>query len=209
MESLLPLFPLDVVLFPDMLLPLHIFEERYKEMIIECLQQKSGFGVVYSHDETIEDIGCVAEISKVIRRYPDGRMDILVVGKQRFQVLFFDSEKAYLRGTVETVLDLEAGREPSEEKAVKLVSLYQQAYRLLNRSEPEELNLGGSNIGLVFKIASVLFLGNEIKQEILTTRSEDDRVELLTEHLEEIIPKLRQAEQAVRRAGSNGNLRRE
>ena len=95
MPDYLPLFPLDVVLFPEMLLPLHIFEERYKEMIAECLQGDSPFGVLYSHQDTVETIGCTAEIKQVLKRYPDGRLDLVAVGRKRFQVTFFDSEKTY------------------------------------------------------------------------------------------------------------------
>jgi Lon protease-like protein len=207
MERYLPLFPLDIVLFPDMVLPLHIFEERYKEMIGECLQERSHFGIIYAHDETLEEIGCSAEISKVTKRYPDGRMDILVLGRQRFQVLFLDSEKAYLRGSVEALNDLEAGNEPSQEKALRVLDLYQQAYRLMNRSDPEELDLGSSYAGLAFKVASVLYLSNDVKQEILITRSEEGRLDILSEHLDKIIPQVREAQQAARRAGSNGKLR--
>ena len=85
MHDYLPLFPLDVVLFPEMLLPLHIFEERYKEMIAECLQNRSPFGVLYAHDDRVETIGCTAEISQEIKRYPDGRIDLVAVGQKRFQ----------------------------------------------------------------------------------------------------------------------------
>jgi len=206
MDSYLPLFPLDVVLFPEMLLPLHIFEERYKEMIGTCLQDRSEFGVVYAHDESVEEVGCTAEISKVIKRYPDGRMDILVMGKRRFQVLFFDSEKTYLRGSVELLADLDSESEPSKEKVARALNLYEQVYRLLNRAEPEELGLSRSDADLSFRIASVLYLSNEIKQKILVTRAEAERLDVLSDHLEEIIPQLTEAQKAAKRAGSNGNL---
>jgi Lon protease-like protein len=206
MDSYLPLFPLDVVLFPEMLLPLHIFEERYKEMIGTCLQGRSEFGVVYAHDESVEEVGCTAEISKVIKRYPDGRMDILVMGKRRFQVLFFDSEKTYLRGSVELLADLDSESEPSKEKVARALNLYEQVYRLLNRAEPEELGLSRSDADLSFRIASVLYLSNELKQKILVTRAEDERLDVLSDHLEEIIPQLTEAQKAAKRAGSNGNL---
>jgi Lon protease-like protein len=206
MDSYLPLFPLDFVLFPEMLLPLHIFEERYKEMISGCLQDQSDFGVLYAHDESIEEVGCTAEISKVIKRYPDGRMDIFVLGKRRFQVLFFDSEKAYLRGSVELLADVDSESEPSKEKVARAVDLYEQVYRLLNRTEPEELSLSRSDADLSFRIASVLYLNNDLKQKILVTRAEDERLDILSDHLEEIIPQLTEAQKAAKRAGSNGNL---
>ena len=82
MPEYLPLFPLDVVLFPEMVLPLHIFEERYKEMIAECLQDNSPFGVLYAHDDRVATIGCTAEVSQVIKQYPDGRLDLVAVGSE-------------------------------------------------------------------------------------------------------------------------------
>ena len=133
MPDYLPLFPLDVVLFPEMLLPLHIFEERYKEMIAECLQGDSPFGVLYSHEDTVETIGCTAEIRQVLKRYPDGRLDLVAVGRKRFQVTFFDSERAYLRGSVELLPDSVGDRGPSEELARQTLDLYAQASRLMGR----------------------------------------------------------------------------
>ena len=82
----LPLFPLDVVLFPGTVLQLHIFEPRYQEMISECLAEQKTFGVVRSKEEGIAEIGCTAKIVKVAKKYPDGRMDILAEGKRRFEV---------------------------------------------------------------------------------------------------------------------------
>ena len=78
--SLLPLFPLDLVLFPGAALPLHIFEPRYQEMISECLDRKKSFGVVRAKEEGVAEIGCTAEIITVAKKYPDGRMDIVTEG---------------------------------------------------------------------------------------------------------------------------------
>ena len=78
--SLLPLFPLDVVLFSGTPLPLHIFEPRYREMISECLDRKKSFGVVRAKEEGVVEIGCTAEIITVTKKYPDGRLDIVTGG---------------------------------------------------------------------------------------------------------------------------------
>src|SRR5581483_5119210 len=82
--DLVPLFPLEVVLFPGMALPLHIFEPRYKEMIGELLQAGQPFGVVRAVDNGIAEIGCVAEIVEVTKTYEDGRLDIMTQGQSRF-----------------------------------------------------------------------------------------------------------------------------
>ncbi|PYV45399.1 MAG: ATP-dependent protease La domain-containing protein [Acidobacteria bacterium] len=206
MEKYLSLFPLDIVLFPEMILPLHIFEERYREMIGECILEKAPFGILYAHNESIEEIGCVAEISKVLKKYNDGRMDILTLGVQRFQVVYLDNERSYLRGVIEPYVDSEAAPLPSEEEARQVLQLYQEAFGLLNKGESEAINLASPYQGFSFKVASVLNLNNALKQQILVERSEKTRVETLLHHLEELVPRLKHAEQSARRARSNGNL---
>ena len=206
MPEYLPLFPLDVVLFPEMLLPLHIFEERYKEMIAQCLQGNSPFGVLYSHDARVATIGCTAEISRVIKRYPDGRLDLVAVGRDRFQVSFFDSEKAYLRASVELLPDPIAEREPSQELARQALALYAQASKLMGENDAGEFSPQSSLQGLAFKLASTLHLQNEIRQRILESRSEDQRLQELAEHLAALIPRLTERQQSAKLAGSNGHL---
>src|ERR1051325_2050545 len=99
-SKLLALFPLEVVLFPDAPLPLHIFEPRYKEMIGDLLESREPFGVVRSTDKGIEQIGCTAEIVAVAKQYEDGRMDIVTEGRQRFEIMQVDMGKTYLRAEV-------------------------------------------------------------------------------------------------------------
>lgn len=206
MPDYLPLFPLDVVLFPEMVLPLHIFEERYKEMIAECLQGDSPFGVLYSHKDTVETIGCTAEIRQVLKRYPDGRLDLVAVGQKRFQVSFFDSERAYLRASVELLPDSVGDRGPSEELARRTLDLYAQASRLMGEDDREEFSPESSLRGLAFKLASSLHLQNAIRQRILEARSENQRLEELAEHLSALIPRLTERQKSAKLAGSNGHL---
>lgn len=206
MEKYLPLFPLDVVLFPEMILPLHIFEDRYKEMIGECIQNHNAFGMLYAHDGSVEEVGCQAEVTKVLKKYQDGRMDILALGRQRFQVIYLDNEKSYLRGIVEPYLDTDSVASPSEEDAQKMMGVYQDVYRLLNKSDSEPIEGKPPYEGLSFRIASVLNLNNSLKQQILIARSEKNRVDTLLKYLGDLIPRLERAEKAARHAGSNGNL---
>src|SRR5579863_1116675 len=98
--SLLPLFPLDLVLLPGASLPLHIFEPRYREMTAECLDQQKPFGVVRAKEDGISDIGCTAEILKVAKQYPDGRSDILTQGSRRFEVVQVNQERSFLQAEV-------------------------------------------------------------------------------------------------------------
>ena len=99
-ETTIPLFPLGVVLLPTMILPLHIFEERYKLMISECIVQDKEFGIVYTDDNETREKGCTAKTIKVIKRYDDGRMDILTQGEQRFVIRRLIDDKAYLQASV-------------------------------------------------------------------------------------------------------------
>jgi Lon protease-like protein len=209
MEKYLSLFPLDVVLFPEMVLPLHIFEERYKEMIGECILSKAPFGILYSHDESVEKIGCTAEVSQVLKEYSDGRMDILTVGRERFEVIYFDSEKSYLRGVIEYYGDSDSAPSPKEEDVRQVAKLYQEIYRLLNKSEAEQIELRPPYESLSFRIAGLLNIGNGLKQQILLERSEKNRLDTLLQYFTNLIPRLHELEQAAKRAGLNGNLRKD
>ncbi|HEY3841532.1 MAG TPA: LON peptidase substrate-binding domain-containing protein, partial [Bryobacteraceae bacterium] len=100
MSALLPLFPLQLVVFPRIQVPLHIFEERYKEMVGDSIAQSTEFGIVLAKDAGIVSSGCTVAVEKVLTRYPDGRMDILTRGRRRFDILSIDQEKSYLRGEV-------------------------------------------------------------------------------------------------------------
>ncbi len=101
----IPIFPLGVVLMPHELLPLHIFEERYKQMIAESLSGNKQFGVVYLEKKHMHKIGCTAHIEKVIKRYEDGRLDILIIGQNRFKILDISEEKPYLESNIEVFDD--------------------------------------------------------------------------------------------------------
>src|SRR4029079_13027058 len=115
-DGLLPLFPLQVVLLPGSQLPLHIFEDRYKEMIGEVLRGKLEFGVVLASEKGIVNTGCTATIDRVLREYPDGRLDILTRGPRRLEILVVHDERAFLRGAVE-FFDDEDGAKPANPDA--------------------------------------------------------------------------------------------
>lgn len=207
MDQYLPLFPLNLVLFPKMLLPLHIFEDKYKEMIGECLQQGSQFGVVYSKDDEINPIGCGASIHQILKTYPDGRMDVVALGTKRFRVLYFNSEKAYLRGEVESYEDDIKAPSPGRENLETLTDLYQYAFRMIQRQEREDA-APLPNEHCAFHIAQRLNLDNDLKQQLLNLQSENERVEHLIRYLSEVVTSLKSAERASNKVGGNGNLRK-
>src|SRR5262249_43408818 len=113
-QGLLPLFPLQVVLLPGGLLPLHIFEDRYKEMIGEVIQNQIEFGVVLANEKGIVNTGCTATVDRILRRYDDGRMDILVRGRRRFEILLLNEERPFLRGAVDYFDDEQQEAAPQE-----------------------------------------------------------------------------------------------
>jgi Lon protease-like protein len=198
-KSLLPLFPLDVVLFPGTPLPLHIFEPRYKELISECLEQKKKFGIVRSEQEGLADVGCTAEIVAVTKTYPDGRMDIVTEGRERFEVLEVDEERAFLRGEVLYFND-DPDR-PTEQQITHAVQLHKE---ILSMGGAEQ-SLPDSEDQISFYLAGSLPLDLDFKQALLEMRSESERIEAVTTAFEAILPKLRRAVQSRQKASGNGH----
>jgi uncharacterized protein len=189
--SLVPIFPLELVLFPGVPLPLHIFEPRYKEMIAECLEQKQPFGVVRAAAEGVADIGCTAEILQVTKKYDDGRMDILTRGVDRFEVLEVNEERSFLQAEITLIQD-EPSR-PARQMVEQAVRLHAEIAKLAGTdlTGPEE---GASNLS--FLLAGSLPLDLDFKQTLLVTLSEAKRLEAVVGYLEAVLPGLRCAAKA-------------
>ena len=200
MSSLLPLFPLDVVLFPGTPLPLHIFEPRYKEMIGECLDRNGPFGVVRAVEQGVAGVGCTAEIVAVTKQYPDGRLDLVSEGRKRFEVSHLNQERAFLRAEVLMVED-----EPSvssQEETGRAVQLHSQIMKLAGAVQ----DLSAANMAtLSFYLAGSLPLDLDFKQKLLALRSESQRILVLADYLETIVPRLHHAARARQKAGGNGH----
>jgi Lon protease-like protein len=190
-SSLLPLFPLELVLFPGVPLPLHIFEPRYKEMIAECLELKKPFGVVRASSEGVADIGCTAEILEVTKKYDDGRMDILTRGVDRFEVLEVNEDRPFLQAEITLIQD-EPGH-PPRQMVEQAVRLHAEIAKLAGSevSGPEE---GASNLS--FLLAGSLPLDLDFKQKLLVTSSEAKRLEAVVGYLQAVLPGLRRAAKA-------------
>jgi Lon protease-like protein len=190
-SSLLPLFPLDLVLLPGIPLPLHIFEPRYKEMISECLDQKKPFGIVLASDEGVAGIGCTAEIVSVTKKYDDGRMDILARGVSRFEVLEVNQERAFLQAEIMVVED-EHGQ-PSTQMIEQAVRLHAEIAKLAG-SESSSADESASNLS--FLLAGSLPLDLDFKQSLLSTLSEEKRLDAVVQYLQAVLPGLRRASKA-------------
>jgi Lon protease-like protein len=198
----IPLFPLNVVLFPGANLPLHIFEPRYREMVKGCLQQKSEFGMLLSMPNGVARVGCTAEIVEVVKHYPDGRMDILTVGRAPFRVVNLFSDNPLLEGHVDYLEDREAPGNPSVQRV--LVELYEACHTLIYDDYPKNLQ-GTPSDELSFLVAGTLPMDLLWKQQILELRSESDRQERLVAYLREWAPHLQKTEAMRQRAGGNGH----
>ena len=204
MSSLLPIFPLELVLLPGVPLPLHIFEPRYKEMIAECLEQKKPFGVVRASSDGVADIGCTAEIMSVTKKYDDGRMDILTRGVDRFEVLEVNEERSFLQAEIAMVHDEDEDeddeergegepRKPTAEMVTQAVRLHAEIAKLAG-AEPSGPDEHAGNLS--FLLAGSLPLDLDFKQSLLATLSEAKRLEAVVGYLEAILPGLRRAANA-------------
>jgi uncharacterized protein len=200
LAALLALFPLDLVLFPGTPLPLHIFEPRYKEMIGECLEQKKQFGVIRAQDTNLADVGCTAEILAVTKQYDDGRLDIVAQGRDRFELIEVNQERAFLRGAILLVED-DAER-PSAAERSHAIELHRQILALANAQQdlPE-----GQDAPLSYHLAGSLPLDLDFKQKLLSLRSEARRIQTVIEYFEGILPNLRRAVTIRQKAGGNGH----
>lgn len=206
-ETTIPLFPLGVVLLPAMVLPLHIFEERYKIMIGECLEQSKEFGIVYSDQEEIRKKGCTAKIVEILRRYDDGRMDILTRGVKRFLIEDIIDEKPYLQARVAYFNDA------VEEKSEELAALVNDGIKLLQEldiltGKRKDYN---SISELDPKIISFLLAYNDEftpgeKQKFLAMTSTRQRIIESADALRKIVERFKRELLIKQIIGGNGNL---
>jgi len=176
-EEKIPIFPLNVVMIPYGLMPLHIFEERYKKMINECLNEDKVFGMVYLEDKHLHKTGCTARVEKVIKRYDDGRMDILVSGQNRFKILDISEEEIYLQSNVLYMEDGLATDTP------ELTELARNGIHLLQKFERiMEISEGLDRLkNLDFTVVSYFLAGSHgltlaEKQELLEIENAEERL---------------------------------
>lgn len=202
----IPLFPLGVVLLPEVFLPLHIFEERYKTMIRECLDRDQEFGVIYFNGTEMESKGCTARVVRVIRQYPDGRMDILTKGERRFVIEDLHEDNPYLEGSVGFFDDVE------ELPTQNAEALATEGFDLMMQIEGiggEELAIEhGGPIGLKetsYLIASSEGFTPEEKQEFLEMTSTQDRLEKGVRLLRKIFERSRLTGDIKKIVGGNGD----
>jgi Lon protease-like protein len=198
----IPLFPLNVVLLPGGDLPLHIFELRYRQMVKRCMENKSEFGMLLSTDNGIARVGCTAEILEVAKKYEDGRLDILAVGRAPFRVVHLYKEEPLLEGEVDYLEDQEAGVNATVRRELR--ELFETCHTLIFDDYPKNLE-DEIPEQLSFLVAATLPMDLLWKQQILELRSEADRQERLVTYLREWAPHLQKARALRQRAGGNGH----
>ncbi|HET9741688.1 MAG TPA: LON peptidase substrate-binding domain-containing protein [Terriglobales bacterium] len=203
MSKLIPLFPLDLVLFPGMILPLHIFEPRYKEMIGEALANSSTFGIVRAVEDGIAQIGCSAEVVTVVKRYEDGKLDIVTRGLDRFRVLEVNRDRSFLQAEVEFLPD---ETEAAPELRKKAIDLHRSLILLLSTGAAIPVNLDAPAEQLSFWLIAQLPVDLGFKQAILVTPTESQRLSTLVEYYEAVIPTIGRTMQAKKKSGGNGHV---
>jgi ATP-dependent Lon protease len=197
----LGLFPLEIVLLPGERVPLHIFEERYKELIGECLDSSGEFGLLLADDRGVRETGTRARVVDVLERFEDGRLNVVVRGGERFRLLGMTSGRSFQTGEVESLPD-DVETPPAAD--VELVrTLYHRVAEIAG-AEPDDLD----DEQLSFAVAARVDFGVEMKQRLLELTSETARLRLLQRLLETAAEALKRVEERRQRAEGNGSMHR-
>jgi ATP-dependent Lon protease len=195
------LFPLQLVLLPTERVPLHIFEPRYKELIGECLEEGLEFGLVLEDEDGRRDVGTQAAVVEVLQMFDDGRMNVVVEGRQRFRLVELTEGREFLTGEVEPVEDDPDPAPPEQVEAALGV------FRRLVEVAESDVDEPDPTVGdLSFELASRVDFGHELKQEILELRSERRRLERLVEILGRAVEAMALEKEVRERASGNGRV---
>ena len=200
--SELGLFPLGVVLLPAEQIPLHIFEDRYQELIGECLEEGREFGLVYADEDGLREIGTRAAVTEVMERFDDGRLNIVCEGRERFRLLELTEGRSFQTGLVEPVEDDDpAAAAPAD--AQKAFELFRRLVELTG-AEVDEPDPGVDQLS--FALAARFELAPELKQRLLQLRSEQERMEALVELLASAAVAVEREQEVAERARGNGKV---
>ena len=195
------LFPLPLVLLPTERVPLHIFEERYRELIGECLDSGDEFGLVYADDDGVRDVGTRARVTEVLARLADGRMDVLVEGGDRFRLLELTTGRSFHTGVVAPVED---EGDPAGSDAVERALRLFDRLRELTGSEVDVPEAGVAQLS--YALAARVEFSPSDKLELLSDVSERSRLDRLCDLLEKATATARSVRGAAERAATNGRV---
>ena len=197
----LPLFPLHVVLLPGNNLPLHIFEDRYRQMIADVRRDRVEFGVVLASEDGIAGTGCTATIDRVLREYPDGRLDIFTVGRRRFEITAINDELSYLR-CVPQFFDDDVDIPFPPEARAQLLDSYNALSDVTSQPLLSPADLARTQVS--FLLARTIE-DLDFRQMLLAARSEADRLRKLSEYLPAHLRRLQRIAEAKKAAPRNGH----
>ena len=196
-----PLFPLGLVALPTELVPLHIFEERYKTMVARVQEEEGEFGIVWVADDGLRPIGCACEIADVLEELDDGRINIVARGTRPFRIEQRQDELPYPAGAVEFLADRD--EEPDDEAGAAAREAYAELVRQATDRTPEADELAALS---AYQMAATVEFGLDAKQGLLDLRSETARLKLVTRLFRAAVRRLDYVERAQARARSNGKV---
>ncbi len=208
-ETTIPIFPLGLVLLPQMSLPLHIFEDRYKQMINACLADDRVFGIVYFSGKQFETKGCTARIVDILKRYDDGRMDIITKGENRFSIEALFEEKPYLEARVEFFDDQppqNSDLEISQKLAHTCIQFLKQINAMTAQYTVDDFNDRSDPKAVSFLAAACDGFSYQEKQRFLEMTVTVKRLQKATQALEQLVHRLTITREIERIIGGNGNL---
>jgi ATP-dependent Lon protease len=194
------LFPLGIVLLPTERVPLHIFEPRYQELIGECLETEDPFGLLYADEQGVREVGTLAHVDEVLERFDDGRMNIVVVGSERFRVDGLTRGRSFMTADVSPVEDDSA--DADAETAARAIGAF-RALAALAGAEPEDPD--EASPVLAFTLVAQVELPPEAKQQLLELTREQERLELVAELLDAARTTLIATRELGERAKRNGS----
>jgi Lon protease-like protein len=197
-----PLFPLGLVMLPTEIVPLHIFEERYRLMIGECIEEDREFGILWLSDDELHEVGCAGRITQVLERMPDGRMNILVRGSRPFRLIERIPDLPYPAGAVEMLDDDEPDAPDDALDAAR--ERYAALVERVTERRPDDSELEALD---AYGMAATIEFAPAPKQQLLEERSEPRRLELVVEMLDSTQRKLDKSDQSGELAKTNGKLR--
>ena len=183
------LFPINVSILPDELMPLHIFEDRYKKMVLESLEKNKEFGIIYKDDQNMKNIGCSVSIKKVYQKYDDGKYDILIQGEKRFEIKSLFKESELLIGEVKFLNEFYEKADKNKfnkvlDKYLKLLLTFK-----IDHDIQSEMNKNKS-----FDFTKNILIPNNIKQDFLELEDESDRILFIDNFLDTITQKSKSKE---------------
>ena len=196
-----PLFPLGIVALPSELVPLHIFEERYKTMIARCLEEECEFGIVWVADDGLREIGCACEIAEVLERMEDGRINLVARGTRPFRIEARQEELPYPAGTIEFLDD--RTEDHDADAASDAHAAYAELVEQATDRTPDREEIAAMS---AYEMAATVDFGAEAKQGLLDLRSEAARLALAARLFRAAIKRLDFVNRAQARARSNGRV---